>query len=177
MDEYYRMADAGIPHSEERVELLDGEIIQMPPIGSWHAMCVTFLTEWFIVRLEGRALVRSQNPVRLDPHGEPEPDVALVRLRSDRYVTGHPGPEDVLLLIEVSDTTLRYDRDVKLLRYAEAGIPEVWIVDLELEPDQVLVYRQSRGGAYQESLVAQRGDMLSAAAFPDLTLLVDDLLG
>ena len=175
VDEYYRMAAAGILHEDDRVELLDGEIIDMAAIGSRHAMCVDFLAEWFIVRLAGRALVRVQNPVRLGPHSEPEPDLTLVRRRTDRYATAHPGPGDVLLLIEVSDTSLAYDRDVKVPRYAAAGIAEVWIVDLEAE--RVLVYRRPRADSYEHVATVRRSGTLSLAAFPDLALPVAELLG
>jgi Uma2 family endonuclease len=174
VDEYYCMAKAGVLREDERVELLDGEIIEMSPIGGRHAGCVDDLGEWFIVRLVGRARVRVQNPVRLSSGSEPEPDIALVRPRPDRYRRGHPGPGDVLLIIEVADTTLDYDRDTKLPFYAAAGIPEVWIWDLNGE--RVLVYREPHEGQYRRASVIKRG-VLSPMAFPDPELLVDDFLG
>jgi Uma2 family endonuclease len=175
VDEYYCMAKAGVLREDERVELLDGEIIEMSPIGGRHAGCVDDLGEWFILRLAGRAKVRIQNPVRLSSGSEPEPDIALVRPRSDGYRRGHPGPEDVFLIIEVADTTLDYDRDTKLAFYAAAGIPEVWIWDLQGE--RVLVHRDPHDGQYRRTSVIERGGVLSPEAFPDLELLVDDFLG
>jgi Uma2 family endonuclease len=175
VDEYYCMAKAGVLREDERVELLDGEIIEMSPIGGRHAGCVDDLGEWFILRLAGRARVRIQNPVRLSSGSEPEPDIALVRPRSDGYRRGHPGPGDVLLIIEVADTTLDYDRDTKLPFYAAAGIPEVWIWDLPGE--RVLVHREPVDGQYRRTSVIERGGVLSPEAFPDLELLVDDFLG
>jgi Uma2 family endonuclease len=175
VDEYYCMAKAGVLREDERVELLDGEIIEMSPIGGRHAGCVDDLGEWFILRLAGRARVRVQNPVRLSSGSEPEPDIVLVRPRPDRYRQNHPRPEDILLIIEVSDSTLDYDRDTKLPFYAAACIPEVWIWDLNGE--RVLVYREPHDGQYRRSSVIERGGVLSPKAFPDLELLVDDILG
>jgi Uma2 family endonuclease len=175
VDEYYCMAKAGVLREDERVELLDGEVIQMSPIGGRHAGCVDELGERFIIRLAGRARVRIQNPIRLSSGSEPEPDIAVVRPRSDRYRQGHPAPEDVLLVIEVSDTTLDYDRDTKLPFYAAAGIPEVWIWDLN--GARVLVFREPIDGQYRQSSVIEHGGVLSPVAFPDLELLVDDFLG
>ena len=175
VDEYDCMGRAGILHEDERVELIDGEIIQMAAMGARHASCIIFLTEWFILRLAGRALLSPQTPLRLGPRQEPEPDVALLRPRPDRYATGHPGPADVLLIIEVADTSLEYDRDVKLLRYAASGIPEVWIIDLEGE--RVLVYRRPHSGGYEYTETVELGGTLVPQAFPDLALPVAELLG
>jgi Uma2 family endonuclease len=175
VDEYYCMAKAGVLREDERVELLDGEILEMSPIGSRHAACVRGLTERFVLQLAGRAIVSTQNPVRLSSGSEPEPDLALLRPRADGYAKSHPGPEDVLLIIEVSDTTLHYDRDTKLPFYAAAGIPEVWLWDLN--GARVLVYREPRDGQYRRTSVIERGGVLSPEAFPDLELLVDDILG
>ncbi len=172
-EEYERMGAAGILHEDERVELIDGEIVHMAAIGSRHAGCVNFLNEWSVVGLAGRGVVAIQNPVRLSSDGEPEPDLALARPRADRYAGSHPGPEDLFLIIEVADTTLGYDRDVKAPRYAAAGIPELWIVDLEGE--RVLVYRQPRDGRYQYEAVIGRDGTLAPAAFPDLILTVAEL--
>ena len=175
VDEFECMGRAGILHEDERVELIDGEIIQMAAMGTRHAGSVDALTEWSITGLAGRAHVRVQNPVRLDPHGQPQPDLAIVRRRPEGYFTRHPGPEDVLLIIEVADTSLGYDRDVKLDWYAVGGIPEVWIVDLEGE--RVLVFRRPSAQGYQETLTVTRGGSLSPEAFPDMTLAVDSVLG
>lgn len=131
MAEYYAMADAGILTENDRVELLDGEIVLMTPTGNRHQSSVDGHGEMFTLRLQGRANVRVQGPVRLDDDNEPEPDVMLLRRRDDYYATGHPGPDDVLLLIEVADSTLDFDRNEKLPLYAHADIPEVWIANLQ----------------------------------------------
>ena len=175
IEEYECMGRAGILHEDERVELIDGEIIQMAAMGDEHARCVNDLAEWLIPRLRGRARVTIQTPVRLGPRQELEPDIAVVRRRPDRYRTALPGPEDVLFIIEVADTSPAYDRDLKLLRYSAAGIPEVWIVDLEGE--RVLVYRRPHGGSYEHAETVERGGPLVPQAFPDLALPVADLLG
>ena len=175
VDEFECMGRAGILHEDERVELIDGEIIQMAAMGSRHAGSVDRLTEWSIAGLAGRAHVRVQNPVRLDPHGQPQPDLAIVRRRPDRYFTRHPGPEDVFLIVEVADSSLDWDGNVKLHWYAAAGIPEVWIVDLEGE--RVLVFRRPSAQGYQETMIVTRGGSLSPDAFPDMALAVDSVLG
>ena len=123
------MGRAGILAPGERVELLNGEIIAMPPIGDWHASRIKRLNNFMLPPLQGRAIVSVQDPARLDNGNEPQPDVMLLRWRDDFYEGGHPRPADVLLLIEVSDTTVDYDRGDKLSSYAAAGIPEVWIVN------------------------------------------------
>ena len=127
VDEYCAMADAGILCEDERVELLDGEIIVMPPIGEPHEDSTDILNSDLSRLLRGRARVRVQNSVRLDDYGLPQPDIAVVRLCDD-YNRRRPAPEDVLLLIEVADTSLEFDREVKLARYAAAGIPEVHLL-------------------------------------------------
>ncbi|WP_295442081.1 Uma2 family endonuclease [uncultured Thiodictyon sp.] len=129
--DYYRMAEVGILAPDARVELIDGEVIEMPPIGAPHACVVTELQNLLIAAVGGQALVRVQNPVHLGRHDEPQPDLALVTPPASKYRLRHPRPGDCLLLIEVADTTLRFDRDIKLGRYARAGIPEVWLVDLQ----------------------------------------------
>jgi Uma2 family endonuclease len=147
VDAYYKMAEAGILTREDRVELIDGEIFDMNPIGSPHAAVVKRLNRLFArAAAEGMVLVGVQDPLRLDAYNEPEPDLMLLRPRADDYQANHPGVADVLLLIEVSDSSLAYDRGRKLALYAQFGVPEVWIVDLlgaALE-----TYRQPRDGAY-----------------------------
>ena len=148
--EYYAMADAGILAPDERVELLDGDVIAMPPINEWHASRVGRFTNTLPAQFQGQAIVWIQNPVRLDDASEPEPDIMLLRWRDDFYEGGHPGPADVLLLIEVSDTTVDYDRGAKLAAYAAAGIPEVWIVEPAGPPHRILLRphrRRIRHGA------------------------------
>lgn len=168
VDDYYRMAEVGIIAADERVELLRGEVVDMSPIGIRHGACVDELTRRFILGTNGRAHVRIQGPVRIDDMTEPEPDVALLKLRADGYRTAHPTAEDVLLIIEVADTSLEKDRMVKLPIYAEAGIPEVWIVDLAA--GRIEVYRSPRAGAFSERSVLKAGASTSPLAFPDLEI-------
>jgi Uma2 family endonuclease len=176
VDEYYRMGEAGILREDERVELINGEIVCMAPIGSPHAYCVDLFTQRLVLGLAGRALVRVQNPLHLSSGAEPQPDLALLRLPAARYATAHPRPEDAFLVVEVSDTTLAYDRGAKLPLYAQAGIPEVWIADLE--GSAVLVCREpdQAAGVYRRMETVTRGGTVSPAAFPDLVLQVGEFL-
>ncbi|MGH2769065.1 MAG: Uma2 family endonuclease [Actinomycetota bacterium] len=175
VEEYYRMAEAGILGEDDRVELIEGEIIAMAPIGSPHAGCVTRLTELFIRGVEGRATVIIQNPVRLDGHTEPQPDLMLARRRDDFYRERHPGPDDVLLLVEVADTSGRYDRGVKLPLYASAGIPEIWVIDLIQH--RLEAYRSPSPDGYGEVLELGAGDRVAPIAFEDLLIEVGELAG
>jgi Uma2 family endonuclease len=129
-DDYHRMGEAGILRPDARVELIDGEIIDMAPIGSRHAAAVEQLSRILQQAVGERALVRHQNPVRLGTYSEPQPDISLVRARADFYRAEHPSAADVFLIVEISDTSLSFDRTVKVSLYARHGVPEVWIVDL-----------------------------------------------
>jgi Uma2 family endonuclease len=175
VDDYYRMADAGIFHEDDRVELLDGEIYEMTPIGDGHAGTVNWLSSVFVRRLGDRVVVSPQNPVRLSDYSEPQPDVAVLRRREDFYRSGKPRPADVFLIVEVAKSSLDYDRLTKLPRYADAGIPEVWIVNLA--DDQLEVYRKPGEGGFGERIVLVRGDSIAPEALPDLVLRVDEILG
>ena len=157
--EYYRMAETGILKPEERVELIDGEIIDMAPIGIEHAYGVTRLTTIFTRKAGDKAIVSTQNPIRLNLHSEPQPDIALLRYREDFYRHTRPGPEDVLLLVEVADSSLRFDREIKLPLYARHAIPEVWIVDLEHQGLEV--YRRPVEGKYLEISYPERGEIIA----------------
>ena len=172
--EYYAMAEAGILAPDERVELLDGEIIVMPPIGDWHVARVNLFTNTFPPQLQGRAVVSVQNPTRLDDASEPQPDVMLLRWRDDFYGGGHPGPADVLLLIEVSDTTVDYDRSAKLATYAAAGIPEVWIASRR--DRRIESYADPAGDAYATVRYYEPGESIAPQAFPDVVLQVDQII-
>lgn len=174
VDEYHRMIETGIPDENDRVELIAGEIVAKPRITARDAACVTETGSWFILHLAGRAIVSIRSPVCLPPHSEPEPDAALLRSRPDRYRESVPGPEDVLLIIEVSDSSLPYDRETKLPLYAAAGIPEVWIVDLQRR--RVLVHRRPDGDMYREAIVIDDGS-LSPVAFPDLAIEMSEVFG
>ena len=170
VDEYYAMADAGILTEDDRVELLDGEIVAMSPIGSMHAICVGILTNLLAAQVGRRALVWVQNPVRLGERTEPQPDLMLVKSRD---YSEHPGPEDVLLLIEVSDTSVDMDRTVKLPMYARSGIREVWIVNL---PAQIVeVYSEPTGSEYARSRVVGADGELAPGAFSDVSLSTDQV--
>ena len=146
--EYYALADAGILSENDRVELLDGDIIHMPPIGDWHAASVDQFNHLMLPPLQGRAIVRVQGPTHLNDISEPQPDVLLLRWRDDFYREGHPGPTHILLLIEISDTSLHYDRNKKLSAYARAGIPEVWIVSRE--DRRIESYSEPSEGTYSK---------------------------
>jgi Uma2 family endonuclease len=175
VDEYHRMLEAGIVREGERVELIRGELIQKMTINPGHGGCTPFLNATLLPRLVGRALVSPGHPVVILPDSEPEPDLTLLKPRVDFYRRAHPRPEDVLLVVEVADSSRRFDRTVKRPLYAEAGIAEYWIVDLV---DEVVeVHRQPEGGAYRQVERIGRGGSVSPQAFPDVTLSVDEILG
>jgi len=171
--EYHRMAEVGILHEDDRVELIEGEIVEMAAIGTRHFTCVNQLNKLLMRAVGDEAIVSVQNPVRLDENSEPQPDLAVIRTRD--YRVSLPGPEDVRLLIEISDTTLAYDRNVKLPLYAQAGIPEVWIVDLTNET----IERQTNpsGEDYRHTEKVRRGETFQSAALSGLTLRADTVLG
>ena len=176
VDEYYRMGEAGVFGEDDQVELLDGRIYTMSPIGSEHAACVRRLTRLFVQGAGAEALVSTQNPVRLNEASEPEPDVSLLSPREDDYAAHHPRPNEVLLVVEVADTSLSFDRDVKLPLYATAGIPELWIVNLDDE--QIEVHWAPEGERYTEHRQYERGQSISVRALSDLApIAVDDVLG
>ncbi|HEV8614476.1 MAG TPA: Uma2 family endonuclease [Methylomirabilota bacterium] len=174
--DYHRMGDVGILGCDERLELIDGELIVREPIGSHHAGTVTRVSRLWTLRLGQRALVSIQNPLVLpNVDSELQPDVTILAPRADFYTTSHPLPADVLLLIEVADTSLRLDRRVKLPLYARAGIREAWLCDLTT--GRIEVHREPTAQGYGAVRVHGRGASLAAVAFPDLALTVDDLLG
>ena len=175
VDEYHQMGQVGILHEDDRLELLEGEIVEMAPIGSRHQATVDRLTRLFSESATEVALVRVQGPVRLAEDSEPQPDLTLLRGRTDFYASAHPGAGDVLLLVEVSDTSLEYDRELKLPLYANHGVSEVWLVDLEAEV--VEVYRDPSTEGYREVLRVGRGQGLSPKSLPNLQLLAEDILG
>lgn len=172
--EYYRMAETGVLRPDARVELLDGRIIDMSPIGPFHGGLVNRLIRLFNKLSNGRWLVSAQNPLRLDDHSEPEPDVMLLKPSPDDYTRRHPQPEEVYLLIEVSDTTLELDREDKLPAYGRSGIAEVWIVNLNDET--IEVYREPHFTGYGSKAILQAGEKASPVKFPDVVIDVADLL-
>lgn len=174
VDEYHRMGEAGIFSEDDRVELVEGEIVEMTPIGRRHAACVDRLTEL----LSGLpdVIVRVQNPVQLDVLTELQPDVALLKRREDFYSRSYPKPDDVLLLVEVADTSAAYDREMKLPLYARSGIPEVWLVDLN--ESVVEIYAQPEGKEYREARRVGRDESLAAREVPSFSpIAVADILG
>jgi len=174
VEEYYRMAEVGVLKPGARVELLDGEIIDRSPIGPFHAGVVGRLVRFFGAASNGRWHVWPQNPLRLDEHSEPQPDVTLLRLSPDDYTTRQPGPDDAHLVIEVSDTSLAVDREVKLPAYGRAGIGEVWVVNLT---DQTVeVYRGPNFTGYSSKTILRAGEKASSQAFPDVAIGVTELL-
>lgn len=173
--QYHQMIESGILTERDRVELLQGEIIEMSPIGRQHAACVDRLTELFVRELGFRAIVRVQNPIQLSNSSEPQPDFAILQRRSDFYADGHPQSQDVFALVEVSDTTIEFDRTVKVPLYAKDNIAEVWIVDLNAEAVQI--YREPSASGYQQLQTFRRGQSVSFQAFTDIQFTVDQLLG
>lgn len=173
VDEYYRMAETGILGPDDRVELLDGEIVEMSPIGPRHAATVSRLQRLF-ERLGGdRTITRVQSPVRLHRYCEPEPDVALVVARDDFYGGAHPAPADILLIVEVADTTLAYDRR-KLASYAQASVPEVWLVDLTA--DRIAVHTGPHGDTYADVSLVGPDATLTPRLLPGIALQARDIL-
>ena len=167
--EYYRMAEAGILGRHDRVELIRGEIVEMSPIGRRHRAFVDNLNELLVLRLAGRAIVSVKQPVVLTEDTEPQPDVTvLLRRRPVPYKEREAHAEDVLLLIEVADSSLAYDRSTKLRLYAEAGIPEYWVVDCEAET--VEVYRDPGPDGYRDLRRVAGSVVLTLQAFPDVEL-------
>jgi Uma2 family endonuclease len=169
------MAEAGILTEDDRIELIGGEILAISPIGSRHNGCVLWLQEEFSERLSKRAHAMSQGPIELDEYSEPQPDVVLLRRRADFYRRAHAVPPDILLAVEVADSSVDYDRHVKIPRYAAAQIPEVWLVDLPAE--RVEVHRDPAPDGYRDVQSFGRSERISPVAFPDLVLAVDDILG
>lgn len=146
--EYHRMAEVGLLNEDSRVELIDGEIIEMAPIGSQHSGKVNRFIHLFSKAFSDKAIIAAQNPVVLGGYGEPQPDIAILRWREDYYEQAHPHAEDVLLIVEVSDSTLHYDRDIKTPLYASHGIPEVWLLDIQSR--QLEIYREPINGEYRQ---------------------------
>ncbi len=175
VDEYYRMARAGVLKPDDRLELIEGEIIKMAPIGSPHAACVSRLNDLFSNLDKRKTMVRVQNPIRLDDFSEPVPDLVLLKPRKDYYASRHPIPSDIVLVIEVADTSIHSDRHVKIPLYARALIPEVWLVNL---PRKVIeVYSEPIDGAYRRSHKYKNGETIVAGSISGLNLKVADILG
>ncbi len=173
VDEYYRMAEVGLLAHDARVELIEGEVIDMAPIGIKHAAIVGRLVRYLDRALRNQALVEGQRPIRLGDQSEPQPDVVVLKLRADDYTTSLPTPADVLLVVEVSDSTLRYDRDKKAPLYARSGIPEMWLIDVNAK--QLHRLSEPRDGAYQNTVTVQGGS-IQMLMLSDVSIDLDKLL-
>lgn len=172
--EYELIGKAGIIHEDERVELIGGEIVEMAPIGDRHASVVARLDD-LLRRIPQEGMLWVQNPVTVSGVSQPQPDICVLRRRDDYYSLGKPGPGDVLLTVEVADSSLSYDRRIKLPLYAQSGVPEVWIVNLEA--DELEVSLEPREGGYSRQLTMKRGDRIAPSAFPEVSFMVDEILG
>lgn len=172
---YHIMADSGAFGPDERLELIDGEIIEMSPIGSRHARCVNFLAEFLNRHFLELFIVSVQNPIVATDRTEPQPDIALLKRRDDLYIDQLPTGSDVALVIEVSDSTVAFDRARKIPNYAAAGIDEAWLVDLESE--HVEVHSMRKENAYGLVKIYLRGENAVSETLAELTLPVNDILG
>jgi Uma2 family endonuclease len=175
VDEYYKMAEAGIFTEDDRVELIDGEIVEMVPIGPEHSSLVARIANLLFRSAGNDAIVWPQNPLRLSNITEPQPDLALLRWREDFYSAGHPQPADVLLVIEVADSSLAYDRDVKAALYARAGILEFWLVDVKQR--RVTIFRDPATDGYRAVLQMEGSQPMSPEALPAMTLTAGRIFG
>ena len=175
VDEYYEMAHAGILTESDRVELIEGEIVEMSPIGSRHQAIVDKLTALFVNAVGDRALVRIQGPLRLADITEPQPDIQLLAPQDDFYIDAHPTQLDALLVVEVADSSLAYDRNYKSAVYSMRGVPELWILDVNTP--RLFVMREPAELGYRVVMELGPGDAIAPLALPDLSFAVSDLLG
>jgi Uma2 family endonuclease len=175
VEEYYRMAQSGIFSEDDRVELIEGEVVEMSPIGSTHQGCVNELSSLLTETLGRAAIVQVQGPIHIDKYSEPQPDIALLKPRRDFYRRSLATPADVLLIIEVGDTSAQYDRNVKLPLYAQSGIPEAWLINLP--KDFIELHSEPKNGKYQKVQRVRRGKKLVSATIPELTLDAAEILG
>ncbi|MBV8856901.1 MAG: Uma2 family endonuclease [Acidobacteria bacterium] len=174
-EEFERMGEAGILRQDARLELIEGEIYEMSPIGNAHAACVKHLNRLLQRLFDGVHTIGVQDPVRLSDFSEPQPDISLLRWRDDDYREGHPAPTDILLLIEVADTTVVKDKAVKIPLYARSGVPEAWVVNID---DEVVeVYSAPTQGSYRRVEVFGRGEEARSHTLEGLTVNVSELLG
>ncbi|MCC6848647.1 MAG: Uma2 family endonuclease [Deltaproteobacteria bacterium] len=175
IDEYHRMGEAGIFHEDSRVELIEGDVFHMCPIGTRHTGGVNRLNALFTRRLGSRVVVSVQNPVILDDFSEPQPDCTILAFRSDYYEGAHPRPSDVLLAIEVADSSVSYDRRIKSSLYARKHVRELWLIDI---PGKAIeVYRRPSASGYREHQRLVRGRRIAMAAFPRVFFRVTEILG
>lgn len=175
VDDYHRMRETGILTEDDRVELIDGEVRLLSPVGPFHAAIVKRLNTLLGNKTGEQAIISVQDPIQLDDHSEPEPDIAVLRFDDTYYAQHHPTPADIFFVIEVADTSLEYDRDEKLPRYAESGIREVWLIDVEAET--VEQYTQPVHNSYTLKQTFKRGELISSATFPTITLPINQIFG
>ena len=171
---YRKLVQVGAIAPEQRLELIEGTILEMSPIGTKHQACVAQLNQYFTTALGDRALVWPQNSIELNRRSQPQPDLALLQLRSDFYSDRYPRSEDILLVIEVADTTVQFDREVKVPLYGTAGIVEMWLVDLTR--GWVEVYRDPSSQGYQTKQTRQAGEQVTPLTFPNCQLAVADFV-
>jgi Uma2 family endonuclease len=173
--EYHKLVERNILHEDDRVELIDGRIVDMTPIGSKHAACVGRLNRLFTMKLQTRAIVQVQNPIQLDDHSELQPDIALLKNRDDFYAEKLPMPDDILLVIEVADSSLAYDRETKMPLYARANIQEAWLVNLM--ENTVEVYSDPSPDGYNTITKRRHNQTISPKSFPDITAVASEIFG
>ena len=173
--QYHQMNAAGILTEDDRVELINGQILELSPIGTKHAACVDRLNSLLSSLLAKKVIVSVQNPVTLNNLSEPQPDIALLKPRDDFYESAHPQAQDIFLLIEVADSSFEYDRNIKIPLYAASGILEVWLVDILQQ--KIIVNCQPSEDSYSQITTFARGDILEILAFPGMTIKVDSILG
>jgi hypothetical protein len=174
-DEIYKMIKVGILPEESGWELIHGEIVRRMSIGSKRVGTVIRMSKLFERRFGDYVFVSTQNPIHIDEYNEPEPDIALLKPREDFYTTSLPLPSDVLLLVEISDSTIDYDRETKKIIYAVAGIEEFWLVNLK--NDTIECYSQPKNGDYRLAQILETGEMIKSKTIENLTLKVDEILG
>jgi Uma2 family endonuclease len=175
VEDYFRMGEVGILDEDDRVELLEGEIVEMCPIGYVHASVVSRLNALFTPAATGRAIVRVQDPAILSDFSAPQPDIAVVAYREDFYGTGHPHPDDVLLIIEVADSSIRTDLGWKARLYATAGVREYWVVDLSRR--RIVTHAKPEGERYTSIARRSGADAVATAALAGARWTVDEILG
>jgi Uma2 family endonuclease len=175
VDFFNGMVEQGMVKPTDRLELIEGEIYEMSPIGNLHARCVKYLNNLLVQYLAGKFIIGIQDPIILDDISEPLPDVAVLRYRDDFYKQSLPFATDVLLIIEVADTTAKFDRTIKFPKYASARIPEAWLIDLEAE--RIEVHSAPEAETYQSVKIYQRGEEISSETLPEIKFTVDDIFG
>lgn len=175
VEDFRKMTEVGILPEESGWEIIDGYLIDKMSIGSKHAGTVKILNRILTIWAEKNAIVSVQDPIHIDEYNEPEPDIALLKPREDFYTKSHPTPADVLLLIEVSDSTVEYDRETKKTLYAEAGIAEFWLINLKNKT--IEVYTQPKNSSYYSARILESGETIESAAIENLTLTVEEILG